>query len=140
MFQKIIAVDYTFPPSFDPIAEDLVRKLLVLDPLSRLGGGSGKEDGIEAIKSHPFFEGITFDTIWKIDVPELSSGIVGPKVEEKGEFVMPVGFERFVDDSDDEGAIDSEEEGEAEEERGLRAGVEKLKVVDTKVVEPVTKW
>lgn len=138
MFQKIIAVDYQFPPLFDPIAEDLVRKLLVLDPLTRLGGGLGKEDGIEAIKSHPFFNEIDFDNIWKIEVPELSSGITLPKEEQVGEFVMPVGFERFVDESDDEEALDSEEEGE--EERNLREGVSNLKVVDTKVAEPVTKW
>ena len=68
MFQKIINLEYTFPPGFPSDAQDLVSKLLVrspsllavsatdlsqvLDPLSRLGGGP---DGISAIKSHPFF-------------------------------------------------------------------------------------
>ncbi|KAL8453356.1 hypothetical protein Emag_001911 [Eimeria magna] len=39
-----------FPPDFDPLARDLVEKLLVADPYKRLGASS-----FEEIKSHPYF-------------------------------------------------------------------------------------
>lgn len=111
MFQKIINLDYTFPPGFPPDAQDLVSKLLVrlspsprvsltpsqvLDPLARLGGGP---EGIEAIKSHPFFTSspsIDFRTIWTTAPPEIETGLAPPRKEERGEFVMPEGLEGFV--------------------------------------------
>ena len=37
IFKKIQALDFDFPPDFDPLALDLVRKLIVLDPAARLG-------------------------------------------------------------------------------------------------------
>ena len=37
VFQKIQALDFQFPTAFDPVAKDLVRKLIVLDPANRLG-------------------------------------------------------------------------------------------------------
>ncbi|KWU41517.1 hypothetical protein RHOSPDRAFT_22882 [Rhodotorula sp. JG-1b] len=55
MFQKIINLQYDFPPGFPQHARDLVEKLLVVDPLARLGGDPANGNGIEAIKSHPFF-------------------------------------------------------------------------------------
>ncbi|GAA5903047.1 PDK1 family serine/threonine-protein kinase [Sporobolomyces salmoneus] len=55
MFQKIMNLEYEFPLGFPPEAKDLVEKLLVVDPLKRLGGDPKNGNGIEAIKSHPFF-------------------------------------------------------------------------------------
>ncbi|GAA5992991.1 hypothetical protein JCM10908_000786 [Rhodotorula pacifica] len=55
MFQKIINLQYDFPPGFPHHARDLVEKLLVVDPLARLGGDPANGNGIEALKSHPFF-------------------------------------------------------------------------------------
>ncbi|GAA5866043.1 hypothetical protein JCM3774_000004 [Rhodotorula dairenensis] len=55
MFQKIINLQYDFPPGFPQHARDLVEKLLVVDPLARLGGNPANGNGIEAIKAHPFF-------------------------------------------------------------------------------------
>ena len=36
-FQKILALDYTFPASFPPVAQAVVQRLLVIDPGLRLG-------------------------------------------------------------------------------------------------------
>lgn len=38
-FQQIINVEYTFPEDFDPLAKDLIQRLLVKDSEKRLGAG-----------------------------------------------------------------------------------------------------
>lgn len=65
-FQKIVGLEYTFPDGFPPLAKDLVERLLVLDPVTRLP--------IEHIKSHPFFEGINWGKgLWKQKAPRLKA-------------------------------------------------------------------
>jgi hypothetical protein len=49
--------------------------LQVLDPMGRLGAGDG---GIQAIKQHPFFSSVDFDTIWTVEPPTLETGIAPP--------------------------------------------------------------
>ncbi|KAK7977682.1 AGC/PDK1 protein kinase [Apiospora saccharicola] len=61
---KIVELDYTFPPGFPPAAQDLVERLLVLDPERRLT--------IEHIKNHEFFDGQTFGKqLWRMKAPRL---------------------------------------------------------------------
>jgi hypothetical protein len=43
-------------------AQDLIRRLLVLNPMERLGSGTD-ENSMEAIKQHKFFEGINFSAL-----------------------------------------------------------------------------
>ncbi|KAK8134067.1 kinase-like domain-containing protein [Apiospora sp. TS-2023a] len=63
-FQKIVELDYTFPPGFPPAAQDLIERLLVLDPERRLT--------IEHIKNHEFFDGQTFGKqLWRMKAPRL---------------------------------------------------------------------
>ena len=65
-FQKIVALDYTFPDGFPAIARDLVERLLVLDPVKRLS--------IEHVRNHPFFEGIVWGKdLWKQKAPRLKA-------------------------------------------------------------------
>ena len=65
-FQKIVGLEYDFPPGFPPIAKDLVERLLVLDPANRLS--------IEHIKHHEFFQGIVWGRgLWKQKAPRLKS-------------------------------------------------------------------
>ena len=60
---KILACDYEMP-SQDKIpldAQDLIKKLLVLDPTQRLGSGQDdSENGFQALRDHPFFSTINF--------------------------------------------------------------------------------
>ncbi|PYI27522.1 Pkinase-domain-containing protein [Aspergillus indologenus CBS 114.80] len=71
-FQKIVALDYEFPPGFPAIARDLVERLLVLDPARRLP--------IEHIKNHEFFQGITWGPdLWKRKAPRLKAYVPPPR-------------------------------------------------------------
>lgn len=63
-FQKIVALEYQFPSGFPKVARDLVERLLVLDPASRLS--------IEHVKNHEFFDGISWGRgLWRQKVPKL---------------------------------------------------------------------
>jgi len=65
-FQKIVALEYTFPEGFPPVARDLVERLLVLDPVKRLP--------IEHIKNHEFFAGVKWGKgLWKQKAPRLKA-------------------------------------------------------------------
>ncbi|KAF1944852.1 kinase-like protein [Clathrospora elynae] len=65
-FQKIVGLEYTFPDGFPPHAKDLVERLLVLDPLTRLP--------MEHIKNHAFFDGIVWGKgLWKQKAPRLKA-------------------------------------------------------------------
>ena len=70
-FQKIVALDYTFPDGFPTVARDLVERLLVLDPSQRLP--------IDHIMSHAFFDGIQWGKgLWKQKAPRLRSYMPPP--------------------------------------------------------------
>lgn len=63
-FQKIVNLEYDFPPGFPPAARDLVERCLVLDPARRLT--------IEHIKNHEFFDGQQFGrSLWRSKAPRL---------------------------------------------------------------------
>jgi 3-phosphoinositide dependent protein kinase-1 len=63
-FQKIVGLDYEFPPGFPPVARDLVERLLVLDPSRRLS--------LEHVKNHEFFDGIKWGrSLWRMKAPRL---------------------------------------------------------------------
>ena len=63
-FQKILALEYTFPDSFPEVAKDLVERLLVLDTAKRLP--------VEHVKNHAFFEGTQWGKeLWKQKAPRL---------------------------------------------------------------------
>uniref|UniRef100_A0AAR2KVJ9 3-phosphoinositide-dependent protein kinase 1 n=1 Tax=Pygocentrus nattereri TaxID=42514 RepID=A0AAR2KVJ9_PYGNA len=70
IFQKIIKLEYEFPEKFFPKAKNLVEQLLLLDPCKRLGC---EEMGrYEPLKSHPFFESISWDDLHLQTPPKLT--------------------------------------------------------------------
>lgn len=76
-WQKVKALDYTFPDGFDEQAKDLVQKLLVKSPTERLGAGEpGSSGDMKALKAHPFFAPIDWATLWAVSAPTLESGLV----------------------------------------------------------------
>lgn len=64
-FQKIVKLQYSFPPGFPLSVRDLVKHILVLDPNQRYS--------ISRIKAHPFFEGVNWsrNAIWKQKHPRI---------------------------------------------------------------------
>ena len=61
IFQKVINVRYTLPDSLQPIAKDLVEKLVVLEPSNRLG--SKEKGGLEKLKDHELFRVINWTNL-----------------------------------------------------------------------------
>ncbi|KAG0261844.1 pkb-activating kinase-like protein [Mortierella polycephala] len=66
-FQKIVKLEYIFPPGFPKVAMDLVSRLLVHDPNERLGANNN----IDQLKEHPFFEGVQWSELWNMPAPKL---------------------------------------------------------------------
>eukprot|EP00898_Chlorokybus_atmophyticus_P006321 jgi/Chlat1/6690/Chrsp49S00481 len=66
MYAKILRAPLHFPPFTPPAAIDILTKLLDRDPESRLGGGP---DDAEDIKTHPFFEGVEWEAMMRMEVP-----------------------------------------------------------------------
>ncbi|XP_046660362.1 putative 3-phosphoinositide-dependent protein kinase 2 isoform X2 [Homalodisca vitripennis] len=71
IFQKIQKLEYEFPDNFDPTAEDLIRKLLVLNPTERLGASD--EEGYPSIRSHPFFTNTPWNSLASTPPPTVFS-------------------------------------------------------------------
>lgn len=54
----------------DPDAEDLILRLLRLNPELRLGAGEdGSENDLQALKNHPFFKGANFKEAHNLTPP-----------------------------------------------------------------------
>ncbi|KAJ3498528.1 hypothetical protein NLG97_g1059 [Lecanicillium saksenae] len=71
-FQKIVNLEYEFPPGFPPAASDLVERCLVLDPTRRVT--------VEHIKNHEFFEGQQFGRgLWRSKAPRLRPYVPPPQ-------------------------------------------------------------
>ena len=67
---KITGEEIDYPEDFPEIAKDLWNQLLIKDPTKRLGAGpAGSINDSEALKSHPFFEGIDFENLYETTSP-----------------------------------------------------------------------
>lgn len=64
-FQKIVKLQYSFPPSFPVVLRDLIKKILVTNPERRFTSAQ--------IQNHPFFEPQVWSqaAIWKSNHPRL---------------------------------------------------------------------
>lgn len=60
-----------FPADMEPEAKNLIDRMLDLNPITRFGSGfpNSSENGLLAVKKHPFFEGIDFASLYKQKVP-----------------------------------------------------------------------
>lgn len=56
IFERILRGDIEWPDTIDPLAKDLIEKLLVKDRFTRLGNA-------QAIKKHPWFSGVDWNEI-----------------------------------------------------------------------------
>lgn len=67
IYQKILKVEFSFPEGFDEKAAELVKGLLRIKPLERLGA-SDDDIKYNSIRKLPFFENISWDTL-RTDTP-----------------------------------------------------------------------
>ncbi|KZS98380.1 kinase-like protein [Sistotremastrum niveocremeum HHB9708] len=75
MWEKVKKMEYDFPEHFDESAKDLVQKILLHDPNERLGAGPPDSPlSPLALRSHPFFSSIPWETLWTDPVPPLEVG------------------------------------------------------------------
>jgi 3-phosphoinositide dependent protein kinase-1 len=63
VFKRILENKYTFPSEMSDHAIDLIKALLVNDPDSRLGAGKEEGNNMQALKMHPFFSGLDFNSL-----------------------------------------------------------------------------
>lgn len=108
-WQKIKSLDYTFPDGFDQDAKDLVQRLLVHDPTQRLGaGGSDPAHSYAALRAHPFFASVSWDTLWTDLAPALEAGLVKKELmanEAEGRWDdVGEAWDRLVEGNTDAGA------------------------------------
>ncbi|CAG0916400.1 unnamed protein product [Notodromas monacha] len=68
IFQKILKLEYKFPENFPETAQDLIKKLLVIEPIERLGARDIKV--YSSLKAHEFFAGLDFETLYKTTPPD----------------------------------------------------------------------
>ncbi|KAH6564395.1 hypothetical protein BASA62_007960 [Batrachochytrium salamandrivorans] len=66
IFEAIMHSEINYPSSLARDAVNLLQKLLTKDPARRLG--SGKNDAVD-IKQHPFFAGVDWDSLRRLDIP-----------------------------------------------------------------------
>lgn len=78
IYEKILAGKIDWPRHIDPVAKDLIKKLLVQDRTKRLGN---MKNGAEDVKRHRWFKGTNWDDLYNKRVkPPLS-----PKVNYDGD-------------------------------------------------------
>ncbi|GAA5872882.1 hypothetical protein JCM16303_006864 [Sporobolomyces ruberrimus] len=65
IYEKILAGKFSVPPHIDPVAKDLIRRLLTADLTKRLGNLSG---GAQDVKAHQWFEGVDWDAVQRKEI------------------------------------------------------------------------
>lgn len=60
IYEKILSGKIDWPKQMDPIAKDLVKKLLVLDRTKRLGN---MKNGVDDIKRHRWFKHLNWSDV-----------------------------------------------------------------------------
>lgn len=68
IYEKILAGKIDWPKHMDPVARDLIKKLLVQDRTKRLGN---MKNGADDVKSHRWFRNVNWDDVYarKIEAP-----------------------------------------------------------------------
>lgn len=69
-FQRIIRRSFVYPPELPQLAREFIDPLLALDPMER--------PTASRIKSHPFFTGVNFATLWSDVPPNMTQGLFAP--------------------------------------------------------------
>ncbi|KIY63617.1 kinase-like protein [Cylindrobasidium torrendii FP15055 ss-10] len=113
VMEKVKDVNYVFPAGFDIDGRDLVERMLVHDPHRRLGGGdcSDEDLSMSALRAHPFFDHVDWDTLWTDPVPPLRPGLVKNDGHDKPRQITHDAFEGIPWAED---ALDSSSESDTD--------------------------
>lgn len=65
IYEKILTGRVYFPDHVDPVARDLIRRLLSSNLSKRLGNLKG---GVKDIMEHPWFEGVDWDMVRRREI------------------------------------------------------------------------
>ncbi|GAA5986373.1 hypothetical protein JCM11641_005359 [Rhodosporidiobolus odoratus] len=65
IYEKILQGRFGMPAHIDPLARDLIRRLLTADLSKRLGNLKG---GAQDVKSHPWFEGVDWEAVERKEI------------------------------------------------------------------------
>ncbi|CAD6581737.1 MAG: serine/threonine protein kinase, AGC [Cyphobasidiales sp. Tagirdzhanova-0007] len=66
IYEKILAGNFAFPPHVDPVARDLVRRMLSSDRSKRLGN---LRNGAMDVKNHQWFDGVDWGAVERRLIP-----------------------------------------------------------------------
>lgn len=95
IFQKISNLDLSFPEGFDKNAEDLVEKLLRVEPNLRIGA-TDLNDRYVSIRSHPFFDDIDWSCLRSQQPPQIYPYLPGEEL--RSHYRIPDHLEPGLDD------------------------------------------
>jgi len=81
VFRKILEGNMTIPKELPVEASKLIKSLLIIDPLKRLGSGVvgkyivnvGSNNDFNALKNHSFFKGIEFENLSEMSLPHQNT-------------------------------------------------------------------
>ncbi|XP_022231868.2 3-phosphoinositide-dependent protein kinase 1 isoform X1 [Drosophila obscura] len=99
IFKEILDCAVDFPQGFDKDAEDLVRKLLKIEPRDRLGAQD--EFGYyDSIRAHPFFAGVNWETLRQQTPPPIYPYLPGVSQDEdfRSSYSVPGDLEPGLDE------------------------------------------
>ncbi|KAK9711003.1 cytochrome c oxidase subunit 1 [Basidiobolus ranarum] len=96
IYEKILDGRIMFPSHIDPVARDLIKKLLASDRTKRLGNLKG---GSEDVKNHKWFRGINWQTVQDRKVPAP----IVPLFRHPGD---TSNFDRYPEEPIDSGSFD----------------------------------
>ena len=85
IYEKILAGNFAFPPHVDPVARDLIRRLLTADRSKRLGN---LRNGALDVKNHKWFEGVDWASVERKGIPAP----IVPRIKSTGD---SQNFERY---------------------------------------------
>ena len=94
LYEKILNCKLRFPSHFDPLAKDLVKRLLSPDLSKRFGN---LKDGVQDIKEHKWFAGVDWVKLVNLEIPAPYV----PKVASEGD---TSNFDEYPEDNEPYGS------------------------------------
>lgn len=100
IFQKILNLKFEIPDGFDTLANDLVVKLILLNPSDRLGANDEQGQGYPSIRAHSFFNNIDFETLYLQTPPSIYPYLPGTSEHEemRSQYRVPDDIKPGLDD------------------------------------------